>query len=40
MLSDLASAFARCRTSLASDFAGAAALAVLFVAALHLPGVF
>ena len=40
MLSDLTSAFARCGTSLASDFAGGAALAVLFVAGLHLPVAF
>jgi hypothetical protein len=39
MLSDLASAFARSGKTLAADFAGTASLVILFVAALHLPGI-
>jgi hypothetical protein len=38
MFDDLKSAFARATSTLPGDMAGAAALVVLFMAALHLPG--
>jgi hypothetical protein len=38
MLTDLTNALVRARATLFSDLAGGAALAVLLLAALHLPG--